>query len=248
MTGTCVATLSLGLIALAGCQSMSAPPVDPQAALIARGREIFLKETFNGNGRTCATCHPPENNFTIDPAFIATLPPRDPLFVAEFNPDLKRNVENPRLMREFGLIMENLDGFDDLEHKFVMRGVPRKALMSAAVMGALVLGGTLPAHTQEATEMFIPIGQSPGLSGKVTVIGTIEAVNAGTRTVTLAGPSGPSSAEITNRTDVWLDRSTLRLPNQKGSFADCRKGRLAEVKYENGTRRARWIKVQLTDK
>jgi hypothetical protein len=27
-------------------------------------------------------------------------------------------------MREFGLILENLDGFDDLDNKFVMRGVP----------------------------------------------------------------------------------------------------------------------------
>ena len=65
-----------------------------------------------------------ENNFTIDPAFIATLPKDNPLFVAEFNPALKENFENPALMREFGLIQENLDGFDDLKNKFVMRGVP----------------------------------------------------------------------------------------------------------------------------
>jgi hypothetical protein len=24
----------------------------------------------DGNGRTCATCHPPTNNFSIDPEFI----------------------------------------------------------------------------------------------------------------------------------------------------------------------------------
>ena len=42
--------------------------------LIERGRQLFMNETFNGNGRTCATCHPPTNNFTIDPAFIAGLP------------------------------------------------------------------------------------------------------------------------------------------------------------------------------
>jgi hypothetical protein len=92
--------------------------------LVAKGGELFFNETFNGNGRTCGTCHRAERNFTIDPAFIATLPPKDPLFVAEFNPDLKKNFENPKLMRQFGLILENLDGFDDLENKFVMRGVP----------------------------------------------------------------------------------------------------------------------------
>src|SRR6266498_2209801 len=76
------------------------------------GADIFFKETFNGNGRTCGTCHPAENNLTIDPAFIATLPANDPLFVAEFMPALSKNFENPILMRQFGLILENVDGFD----------------------------------------------------------------------------------------------------------------------------------------
>lgn len=119
-----VATTLLSLTPLPGCKSMVPPPPDPQRELIAKGKEIFFNETFNGNGRTCGTCHPAQNNFTIDPAFIATLPANDPLFVAEFNPDLRTNFENPGLMREFGLILENLDGFDDLENKFVMRGVP----------------------------------------------------------------------------------------------------------------------------
>ncbi len=118
------AVLWLALIMLAGCTSVPAPAPNRQSELITKGREIFFNETFNGNGRRCGTCHPAENNFTIDPAFIATLPANDPLFVAEFNPDLRKNFENPKLMREFGLILENLDGFDDLDNKFVMRGIP----------------------------------------------------------------------------------------------------------------------------
>src|SRR3990172_855529 len=110
------------IITVSSCAPVSPP--DPQATLIAKGKTIFFNETFNGNGRTCGTCHPLQNNFTLDPAFIATLPNTDALFVAEFNPDLKKNFENPRLMRQFGLILENLDGFDDLENKFVMRGIP----------------------------------------------------------------------------------------------------------------------------
>ena len=109
-------------MALSGCKMALQP--DRQGQLIARGRDLFFNETFAGNGRTCGTCHPAENNFTIDPAFIARLPKDNPLFVAEFNPDLKENFENPVLMRQFGLILENLDGFDDLKNKFVMRGVP----------------------------------------------------------------------------------------------------------------------------
>jgi mono/diheme cytochrome c family protein len=117
--------LICGLMLMVGCHMPSPPPTpDPDAELIEKGRQIFFNETFEGNGRTCGTCHPAENNFAIDPAFIASLPDDDPLFVAEFNPDLKENFENPRLMREFGLIIENLDGFDDLANKFTLRGVP----------------------------------------------------------------------------------------------------------------------------
>ena len=110
----------LAVLLAQGCDRPD-PPTDP---LVAMGRDLFFNETFDGNGRTCGSCHPEENNFTIDPAFIATLPDDDPLFVAEFVPALAENFENPRLMREFGLIVENLDGFDDLETVFVMRGVP----------------------------------------------------------------------------------------------------------------------------
>ena len=97
--------------------------------LIARGEDLFLNETFNGNGRTCATCHPVENNFTLDPGFIATLKRNDPLFVAEQNPALA-DLENPRLLREFGLILENVDGF---QNSGVLRAVPHVLSLSTSV-------------------------------------------------------------------------------------------------------------------
>ena len=112
------------------------PIPDPRTALeqlITRGRRSFFTDTFGGNGRTCGTCHRENRNLTIDPDFIATLPPNDPLFVAEFVPALMCDdpvgntgcrFENPVLMRQFGLILENQDGFDDLLNKFNMRGVP----------------------------------------------------------------------------------------------------------------------------
>ncbi len=96
-------------------------------ALVVVGEFEFSEETFDGNGRTCATCHPAANNFTLDKAFIAKLPPDDPLFVAEFLPALDKDqngglvFENPTLMREFALITENPEGFDDLRTKFVQR-------------------------------------------------------------------------------------------------------------------------------
>ncbi len=111
----------------------------PSADLVAEGEHLFFFGTFAGNGRTCGTCHPAENNFTIEPAFIATLPDSDPLFVAEFNPDLNFDLngglrfENPHLMRDFGLIVENLDGFDDLRYRFTMRSVPHTLGMTQSM-------------------------------------------------------------------------------------------------------------------
>src|SRR5262245_12672602 len=89
------------------------------AKLVAEGRQLFLKEKFNGNGRACGSCHVESNNFTIDPEFISTLPRTDPLFVAETNPMLA-DLERPDLMRRLGLILVNADGFDP-QRKFVLR-------------------------------------------------------------------------------------------------------------------------------
>ncbi len=112
--------IASGVLAVFVPENAAAQADPSNRRLIERGRELFMKETFEGNGRTCASCHPPTNNFTIDPAFIATLPDDDPLFVAEFNPDLAE-LEDPELMRRFGLITENADGFD---RPGVLRGVP----------------------------------------------------------------------------------------------------------------------------
>ncbi len=116
-----------------------APAPAMLADLVAYGEALFFNETFQGNGRTCGTCHPAQNNFTIEPAFIATLPNDDPLFVAEFNPELNFDTngglrfENPILMRYFGLIAENLDGFGDLRYRFTMRSVPHTLGMTQSI-------------------------------------------------------------------------------------------------------------------
>ena len=114
--------------------STSSAFAQSQRQLAEEGRRIFFEETFDGNGRTCGTCHPAEHNFTIDPAFIAALPRNDPLFVAEFNPAL-RNLENPRLMRQFGLILENVDGLPPQQHVF--RGVPHNIGMRMSIRSDL---------------------------------------------------------------------------------------------------------------
>lgn len=117
------------------CNDPPPTPV-PGSERVVEGRRLFFEETFDGNGRTCGTCHPPSNNLTIDQAFIATLPATDPLFVADTTPDLGRRFENPVLIRGLGLILENLDGFADLDKVFVMRGVPHTLGLRTSVASA----------------------------------------------------------------------------------------------------------------
>jgi mono/diheme cytochrome c family protein len=124
----------LGAALVGGCGGM--PSVPTPEALIERGERIFFTETFDGNGRTCGSCHRAEDNFGLSPAFMATLAPDDPVFVAETSSDLSKNFENPRLLREFGLILENLDGFEDLDNKFVLRGIPHTLALRTSVNSA----------------------------------------------------------------------------------------------------------------
>lgn len=100
-------------------------------ALVAQGERLFFEETFDGNGRTCGTCHPAGEAFAIGPTAVAALPPTDPLFVAEAVPGLA-DLERPPLLRgPRALILENVDGFG-LPHVF--RGTPH----------LLNVGGTAP--------------------------------------------------------------------------------------------------------
>ena len=119
-------------------QRLSACAQDPRVvtglatAQVCAGAGVFFQETFNGNGRTCGTCHPPQNNFTIDSRFIATLPPSDPLFVFEQDPVNLGGLETDSL-RAAGGILENVDGFEDPTHKFVIRSVPHTLSMSTSI-------------------------------------------------------------------------------------------------------------------
>jgi hypothetical protein len=131
-------------------------PTTPLQQSITRGRQSFFNETFNGNGRTCGTCHREDGNLTIDAEFIDDLPPNDPIFVAEFIPALSQNFENPVLMRKLGLILENPDGFDNLAGKFVMRGVPHTL---ALLQNTLTPVGPVPGATP------LPNGSVPAQDG-----------------------------------------------------------------------------------
>jgi len=122
--------------------------------------------------------------------------------------------------------------------------------ISTGVAVLLLLGATA-ALGQRLTEMYIPIGQSPGLSGKHTMIGTISAVDAKARRITCAYGSETATMQLTDRTRIWIDRSKARQPSLKGALSDCVVGRRMEARWVNDERKAggevEWIKVEVAE-
>ena len=126
----------------------------------------------------------------------------------------------------------------------------RRFVVALVGMSVLLGGGPPAPSAQEMTEQFIPVGQSPGLSGKYTVIGKLQSVNAREQICSVASAAGTVNVRITERTKIWLDRSLLRQPNVKGTIADLKPGLTVEVKpegHQSGAPSgpAEWIKVQV---
>ena len=105
-------------------------------------------------------------------------------------------------------------------------------------------------YAQKATEQYIPVGKSPGISGKYSYIGEIEQVDQQNRTITVAGPEGRRTIKVTDATKIWLDRTQQRISNKRGSMADCQPGRRVEVNYVDYETKdqAEWIKVMITER
>jgi len=116
-----VGLFSAPKVAMADTLSDLTPVLGAQVAL---GRQIFHNETFSGNGRTCGTCHRQDNNFTIDPNYIAKLLPTDPLFVPV------EGLESPALLKAFGLILTDIDGTGTP----IFRSVPHTLSMATTIV------------------------------------------------------------------------------------------------------------------
>ena len=121
-----------------------------------------------------------------------------------------------------------------------------KNIIFITIIAALLAAAPI-AIGQKSTEISIPIGKSPGLSGKYTVMGTIEDVNHQNRTLTMSHESNRYTVTITDQTMFFLDKSLVRQSNSYGSMADCKKGMTVEVKFEDNMRSkpAEWIKLRI---
>ena len=99
-----------------------------------------------------------------------------------------------------------------------------------------------------AAERFIPIGQSPGMSGKYTHTGRITRVKERDHILVIKTDAGEQYEVLMQpQSQIWLDRSKARRATRIGDFDDCRRGRRVEVKYVDGGRdeaRVEWIKIE----
>jgi hypothetical protein len=111
------------------------------------------------------------------------------------------------------------------------------------------LAGLESGFAQKMTEQYIPIGQSPGLSGEQTKIGNIEAVSVQEQALTVTGSSGSFSVQIAEDTHIWLDKSKMGSTNTIGTVSDLQAGRRIEVKYKDNDPQeaAEWIKVEILE-
>ena len=102
------------------------------------------------------------------------------------------------------------------------------------------------ANAEKETELYIPIGQSPGLSGEYTVLGKIDQVNPGDQSIKMTGASGSYTVKLTKNTFIYLDRSKVKRTNTYGTLADCKAGDTVEVKFVDNSRNKpiEWIKVE----
>jgi hypothetical protein len=114
---------------------------------------------------------------------------------------------------------------------------------------AALLGCTgASAFAQKSTEMFIPVGQSAGLSGKHTLLARVQSVNEAQRSVTVVHDGSTYTAKLGAQTPVWLDRSGLKQPNSVGALSDVKPGMTVELKFQKNNRSAgdaEWLKVQV---
>lgn len=124
-----------------------------------------------------------------------------------------------------------------------------RLLVRAAGPAIALLCLAAPVRAQKATEQYIPIGMSPGVSGKYTSLGVVDTLSMPQRTVTVREAGMRRTIRITDRTSIWLDRSKLKLPNLRGRLVDLERGRRVEVKYADPDSRqvAEWVKVEMLE-
>ena len=113
----------------------------------------------------------------------------------------------------------------------------------ACFVVACLLALSAGVHAQQTTERYIPIGKSPGVADKETVIGEITAVDYETHSMEVRDSVGVKTVRMIESTRYFLDRTKYKRSNQSATMQDCRVGSKVEVKLRSDDM-VDWVKIE----
>jgi cytochrome c peroxidase len=161
---------ALALAAMGACHTGQEEA--PQRSHLT-GKQLFEQPFPGTNGRSCASCHVPEDNFTLTPAHVARLletNPDDPLFNAIDADDptaetLTFEHLKKGLVRVWLTLPDTMDLIDDQGHVttpqdrrlFVWRSVP--SIADTAMSAPFQLDGRMATLEQQAQSAIIGHGE-----------------------------------------------------------------------------------------
>ncbi|HWZ41827.1 MAG TPA: hypothetical protein VNW97_00040 [Candidatus Saccharimonadales bacterium] len=181
----------------------------PVAGQVAQGQTLFNNETFQGNGRSCASCHVANLNLALPPGNIqsrfSAVSTFDPLFIAETKPS-------------------NFDpGFDfNLNSLVLTQMVTSGTPCIGTLRGIITSGSGVTAATAKVLAQVSPTtylvsgGMNPALSGTVSdgnsCSGTVMSITAGSLGAIAGSPTLGLEDPKRMRTSV----DTVNFPQGRG--------------------------------
>jgi len=182
----------------------------PLATQVTQGGNLFNGETFQGNGRTCATCHVANLNFALPPSniqsrFSTVSTTFDPLFIGETTPS-------------------SFDaGFDfNLNTLVLTQAVSSGTPCIGTLQGIITSGSGATAATAKVLTQVSPTtylvmgGMNPALSGTVSdsnsCSGTVTSITAGS----LGAIAGSSVLGLEDPKRMRTSADTTNFPQGRG--------------------------------
>jgi len=113
------------------------------------------------------------------------------------------------------------------------------------MLAALLCLNFAVGQAQQTTEKFIPIGMSPGVSGKSSYLGSITSVDPAAKSFSIQTDSDSKIIGVAPTTRIWLDRSKSRKSNLDGEFGALEAGSRVEIMMDpSAPTKAAWIKIE----